>query len=123
MKIAKDGRKSRGEKSRHIHIRYLFIKDILVKENMELIHCLIERMISGFYTKPLQDSLFRKMRDIIMGLPPFPEEERAVNSEKVENMRTKNTRKQIGKKNTYVDAVHHQPYKHENHRKLNILRV
>ena len=39
MKIEKNGRKSCGEKSRHIHIRYFFIKDILEKENIELVHC------------------------------------------------------------------------------------
>ena len=38
MKIEKSGMKSCGEKSRYIiHIRYFFIKDLLVKENIELI--------------------------------------------------------------------------------------
>ena len=33
-------------------------------------------MIADYYTKPLQGSLFRKMRDILMGITPFPDEER-----------------------------------------------
>ena len=33
-------------------------------------------MIADYYTKPLQGSLFKKMRDILMGLAPFPDEER-----------------------------------------------
>ena len=40
-------------------------------------------MIADFHTKPLQGSLFRKMRDILMGIAPFPEEERVGAREKV----------------------------------------
>ena len=32
-------------------------------------------MIANYYTKPLQGSLFRKMRDILMGITPFLDEE------------------------------------------------
>ena len=76
MGMESNSRKSCGEKSRHISIRYFFIKDVLKRENIELVHCPTERMIADFYTKPLQGSLFRKLRDILMGLAPFPEEER-----------------------------------------------
>ena len=64
-----------------MNIRYFFINDILVKENVELVHCLTDRMIEDF--KTLQGSLFRKTRDIVMGLTPFPEEERVVNSDQM----------------------------------------
>ena len=83
MKIESNGQKSCGEKSRHIDIRYFFIKDIIKRENIELVHCPTERMIVDYYTKPLQGWLFRKMRDIIMGLTPFPDEERVGLNEKV----------------------------------------
>ena len=76
MKMESNGMKSAGNKSRHISIRYFFIKDILKREGIELLHCPTERMIADFYTKPLQGSLFKKMRDIVMGLAPFPDEER-----------------------------------------------
>ena len=84
MKMESNGLRSCGEKSRHIHIRYFFIKDILKRENIELVHCPTERMIADYYTKPLQGSLFRKMRDIIMGLIAFPDEERVGLGEKGE---------------------------------------
>ena len=71
-----NGLSSCGEKSRHIHIRYFFIKDILKREDIELVHCPTERMIADYYTKPLQGSLFKKMRDILMGHTAFPDEER-----------------------------------------------
>ena len=83
MRMESNGRKSCGEKSRHISIIYFFIKDVLKRENIELVHCPTERMIADFYTKPLQGSLFRKLRDILMGLAPFPEEERVAVCKKV----------------------------------------
>ena len=39
-------------------------------------------MVADYYTKPLQGSLFRKMRDIVMGITPFPDEERVGLNEK-----------------------------------------
>ena len=39
-------------------------------------HCRTEDMIADFLTKPLQLSLFRRMRSIIMGHDSFPTEER-----------------------------------------------
>jgi hypothetical protein len=80
MKIEKNGRKSCGQKSRHIDIRYFFIKDVLKRENITLEHCPTENMIADFYTKPLQGSLFRKMRDYIMGISDSLNEERVENS-------------------------------------------
>ena len=40
-------------------------------------HCTTERMIADFFTKPLQGKLFRFIRDIVMGLAPFPVKESA----------------------------------------------
>jgi hypothetical protein len=80
MKIEKNGRKSCGQKSRHIDIRYFFIKDVLKRENITLAHCPTENMLADFYTKPLQGSLFRKMRDYIMGHSDSLIEERVENS-------------------------------------------
>ena len=40
MKMENNGRKLAGGNSRHIHIRYFFIKDVLIRDNIELIHCL-----------------------------------------------------------------------------------
>ena len=43
MKMESNGRKSAGDKSRHIHIRYFFIKYVLIRDNIELIHFPTER--------------------------------------------------------------------------------
>ena len=46
-------------------------------------------MIADFLTKPLQGKLFKYLRNIIMGLSPFPMEERVglydENSDNIEN--------------------------------------
>ena len=76
MKLESNGLQSCGEKSRHIDIRFFFIKDVLKRENIELKHCPTERMIADFFTKPLQGGLFKKLRDMIMGQTPYPTEER-----------------------------------------------
>lgn len=76
MKLEQNGRKSCGQKSRHIDIRYFFIKDVLRRENIDLQHCPTEEMIADFYTKPLQGALFERMRNFIMGLDEPSSEER-----------------------------------------------
>ena len=76
MEIKSNGKKSVRKNFRHIHIRYFFITDVLKRDNIELLHCPTERMIADYFTKPLQGALFEKMRDIIMGLIIFPDEER-----------------------------------------------
>ena len=76
IRMEKYGLKSCGDKSRHINIRYFFIKDILDRENISVKHCRSEEMIADFLTKPLQGSLFKRMRSIIMGHDPFTTEER-----------------------------------------------
>ena len=73
--LEKNGRNSCGDRSRHINIRYFFIKDTVDRENITVTHCPTEQMIADFFTKPLQGNLFRNMRDIIMGSSPYPSKE------------------------------------------------
>ena len=79
MKIEKNGLKSCGDKSRHINIRYFFIKDVLERDEIDLKHYGTENMIADFLTKPLQRILFKRMGGIIMGHTSFPTEERVGN--------------------------------------------
>ena len=67
IRFEKNGRKSCGPNSRHIDIRYFFIKDRLRLENIDVQHCPTEQMLADFFTKPLQGSLFRKFREVILG--------------------------------------------------------
>jgi hypothetical protein len=112
IKIEKNGGgQSCGEKSRHINIRYFFIKDIIEQENMELLHCPTERMIADFYTKPIQGALFKCLRDIIMGISSFLLEEHVETNEiKKENNNDKMNKNTV-KKLTYADIVRQANYK------------
>ena len=63
-----NGRNSCGSKSRHINIRYFWIKNRLESERIKVKHCPTLQMLADFFTKPLQGSLFVKLRDVIMGI-------------------------------------------------------
>ena len=76
IKLEKNGKASSSGKTRHIHIRYFFMKDTIENEMIDVQHCPTEKMIADFYTKPLQGKLFKVMRDMLMGLAPMPTEER-----------------------------------------------
>jgi hypothetical protein len=67
IKLEKNGRSSCGPKSRHINIRYFFIKDRTKAEGITIRHCPTLQMLADFFTKPLQGALFRKFRDVILG--------------------------------------------------------
>ena len=59
-----------------INIRYFFIKDVFQREKITVTHCSTERMIADYFTKRLLGKLFTVMRDIIMGITPYPSKER-----------------------------------------------
>jgi hypothetical protein len=67
MKLEKNGRLSAGQKSRHIHIRYFWIKDRSEEHRIQIEHCPTVQMLADFFTKPLQGHLFRRFRDVILG--------------------------------------------------------
>ena len=50
-------------------------------------------MIADYFTKPLQGNLFKLMRNIIMGLAPFPDEERVNLGNKMSEGSHKNSTK------------------------------
>jgi hypothetical protein len=85
IRFERNGRRSAGPNSRHIDIRYFFIKDRIGLESLDVQHCPTEQMLADFFTKPLQGSLFRKFRDVVLGQthidslkqpPPTPSQER-----------------------------------------------
>jgi hypothetical protein len=71
MKMEKNGRDSCTGNSRHIDIRYFFVKDRVDKKEIEILYCPTEQMLADYFTKPLQGSLFRKFRRVIMGYDPI----------------------------------------------------
>ena len=65
--MEKYGRNSCTVNWRHIYIRYLFVKDRVDKEEFSIEYCNTFVMISDFFTKPLQGSLFWRLGEVNMG--------------------------------------------------------
>jgi hypothetical protein len=66
IKLAEAG-KSQNPFSRHINIRYFFIKDRLEQGELKLQYVKTEDLIADILTKPLQGSRFRSLRRKLMG--------------------------------------------------------
>ena len=67
MKMEKNGRNSCTGNSRHIHIRYFFVKDRQDKKEFTIEYCPTGHMLADYFTKPLQGRLFHIFREVIMG--------------------------------------------------------
>ncbi len=57
---------STSSRTRHISIRYFFIKDRIDSKEVSMQYCGTEDMIADSLTKPLQGSLFMKHRRAIL---------------------------------------------------------
>ncbi len=56
-----------GKRTRHINIRYYFITDRVNMKEISIDWCPAKKMVADYMSKPLQGSLFRELRDNIMG--------------------------------------------------------
>ena len=54
--------------TRHINIRYFLITDKIKKGEISVDYCPTEDMLADYFTKPLQGSLFRRLRNAAMGV-------------------------------------------------------
>ena len=71
IKLLKNGRKSAGKQSKHISTRFFWMVDRIKKEELSVEFCPSGLMLGDFFTKSLQGSLFRKMRNVVMGAAPI----------------------------------------------------
>jgi hypothetical protein len=67
IRLAKNGRTSAGPKSRHIDIRYFWLKDRIKSGDITIRHCPTLQMLADFFTKPLQGNLFRRFKSVVLG--------------------------------------------------------
>ena len=70
MLLEKNGRGSSSKRTRHINIRYFFVADRIASKEVKVEYCPTGDMLADYFTKPLQGTLFRKFRDIIMNADP-----------------------------------------------------
>jgi hypothetical protein len=67
MVMKRNGRSSCRQKLRHIDIRYFFIIDRIDSGELDIVYCPTKMMVTNFFTKPLQITLFQKLRSAIVG--------------------------------------------------------
>ena len=67
IKLVEKGRPT-SARTRHISIRYFFVKDRIDKREVQVKYLRTEDMLGDYFSKPLQGSSFVKMRNSILGL-------------------------------------------------------
>ena len=65
--LQKNGSESSSRRTRHINIRYFFVKDRVDAKELDIQYCPTNEMVGDFFTKPLQGKKFTLFRKIIMG--------------------------------------------------------
>ena len=69
VKLEVNGKRSSGQRTRHLHIKYFTITDYIEKGWINVRYCPTGEMTADFFTKPLTGELFRKFRALIMNCP------------------------------------------------------
>ena len=67
--LEKNGKESSSKRTRHMNIRFFFIKDCVDKRLFDLEYCPTDDMVGDFPSKPLQGRKFKKHLKSIMNLP------------------------------------------------------
>ena len=68
MRLGKNGFPSAGKRTKHFKIRYWFTTDLVKRGVVSIEYCPTLDMVADAMTKPLQGSLFQKLRNRIMGI-------------------------------------------------------
>ena len=71
IRMERNGRNSCTGNSRHVDIRYFFVKDRIDKDEISVEYCPTDIMLADFLTKPLQGRKFHLFRAVIMGYKPL----------------------------------------------------
>ena len=82
MLLEINGKASSSKRTRHVNIRYFFIKDLVSRGELKVEYCPTDSMVADFFTKPLHGKKFLEFRDIIMGTigPDLTNQERVGNT-------------------------------------------
>ena len=67
IKMEKNGRNSCTGNSRHVDIRFFFVKDRIDKGEVQVQYCPTYQMLADYFTKPLQGRMFHAYRNVLMG--------------------------------------------------------
>ena len=65
--LERNGKRSSGERSRALNIRFFVVTDYIEKGDISVKYCPTEKMLGDYYTKPVQGKKFTEFRRQIMG--------------------------------------------------------
>jgi hypothetical protein len=68
MILMKNGRLSSGKRTKHLDIRYFYVKDLIDRGVVKLSHCISDERLGDFFTKPIQGKRFHILRDILLNI-------------------------------------------------------
>ena len=68
MKLEENGKESLGKRAQHFDIKYLYITDLVGRNEVKIEYCPTDEMIADYMTKPLVVSKFKLFWDLIMNL-------------------------------------------------------
>ena len=68
MLLKKNRNNSSKKNTKHIRVRYFFVKDRIATGNVGLKHCPTTKMLADHFTNPLQGELFRKFSAELMNI-------------------------------------------------------
>jgi hypothetical protein len=66
--LERNGRVSSTKRTKHIDVCYFFVTDRIKHGEVKAEWCPTNEMIADFMTKPLQEKLFIKFQDLVMGI-------------------------------------------------------
>ena len=68
IKLAKRGRVACSKQTRHIDIKYFFVTDKIAQGELSVEYCPTKSMVGDMFIKLLQEELFHKFRNTILGI-------------------------------------------------------
>ena len=68
MRLEENGKASSGKRTRHFHIKFFYITDLINRNEIQIKYCPTEDMIADYMTKPLVGVKFEHFRKLIMNL-------------------------------------------------------
>ena len=68
MKLEQNGKASSGQRTRHFHIKYFYITDLLKRKELSHEYCPTDKMLGDYMSKPLMGPKFHTFRSQLMNL-------------------------------------------------------
>ena len=66
--LMKNGKLSSGKRTKHLDVRYFYVKDLIERCVLSMKHCVSDDMFADCFTKPLHGNRFKQLRDVIFNL-------------------------------------------------------